>query len=198
MQLMDYDALNLGESELRFGRAFLDEQREKAGFPFLSANLVDHRSGKRLYEAYVIKQAGHLKVGIIGLVSPAPHQGSELVAQDPSSTLNNILPKVKEEAHIIVLLTHMNRAEAVELAEELDGINVIVVAHEGKLATRPIEVEDMLIVQGGARGMYVGCLQITADTSGRTIGYRGEIGVLNEQVGDDPQMLELLARHGER
>ena len=198
MELMGYDALNLGEGEFRFGRAFLDEQREKAGFPFLSANLVERHSGEHPYEAYVIKQAGHLKVGIIGLVSPDLYQGSELVAQDPVSTLKGILPRVKEEVHFIVLLAHTSYAEAIELAGEVEGINVIVVAHEGKLATRPAEVGDTLIVQGGARGMYVGYLRITADTDGHIIGYHGETGVLDEQVGSDFRTMELIARHGER
>jgi hypothetical protein len=35
--------------------------------------------------------------------------------------------------------------------------------------------------------MYEGQLQITADTNGRIIGYRGEIDILDEQVGDAPQ-----------
>ena len=40
----------------------------------------------------------------------------------------------------------------------------------------------------------VGHSQITADTSGRIIGYRGEIGVPDEQVGDDAQVLELVVK----
>jgi 5'-nucleotidase/UDP-sugar diphosphatase len=70
MNLMGYDALNLGKSEFSLGRIFLDTQQGVAHFPFLSANLVEPNSGERPYTAYVIKKAGLLSVGIIGLIAP--------------------------------------------------------------------------------------------------------------------------------
>lgn len=74
MNLMGYDALNLGAGELTLGRSFLERQHGAASFPFLSANLADPVPGEQPFAAYAIKKAGHLRVGIVGLVSPTARE----------------------------------------------------------------------------------------------------------------------------
>ncbi|HET90323.1 MAG TPA: bifunctional metallophosphatase/5'-nucleotidase [Chloroflexi bacterium] len=197
MELMSYDALNLGEGEFLFGRSFLEEQRERVSFPFLSANLVAPDSGEHPYAAYVVEEAGHLKVGIIGLVSPELYRGHELVAQDPAATLRTLLPEVKEEAHFVVVLAQMGYAEAVELIRIIEGISVMVIGDAGESATEPVEINGALLVQCTHWGMAVGELQVTGNTDGQVIDYQWRSGVLDEQITDDPQMVELMNRYGE-
>ncbi len=197
MELMGYDALNLGAGEFLFGRPFLEEQRQEVSFPFLSANLVNPDSGERPYPAYVVEEVGHLRVGIIGLVSPELYRGHELAAQDPLSSLKAVLPEVKEEAHLVIVLAQMSYTEAVELVHNVEGINVMVVADGGDLATAPIEVNSALLVRCARWGMAVGELQITGNTDGQIVDYQWRRGILDEQIPDDPQMVELMRRYGE-
>jgi len=99
---------------------------------------------------------------------------------------------------VVVVLAHIGYAEAVELLEAVEGVNVMVVAHEGELISTPVKVNGTLVVSGGRQGKYVGQLQIVADTAGQTIEYQGRAVELDEQVGEDPTMLELIARRGPR
>jgi len=197
MDLMGYDVLNLGAGEFRFGRPFLEEQRENASFPFLSANLVTPDSGERPYAAYVVEEAGHLKVGIIGLVSPERYRGHELAAQDPLTALKAVLPEVKEEAHLVIALAQMSYAEAVDLLRNVEGINVMVIGDGGGSATAPVEINGVLLVQCAHWGMAVGELQIMGNTDGQIVDYRWRSSVLDEQIADDSQMVELMKRYGQ-
>lgn len=199
MSWMGYDALNLGDEDFAFGQAFLAEQRQKAGFPFLSANLISHSGQELPWQPYVVEEIGYLKVGIVGLVSPAlwsQEPRGDIEALDPAEVLDTLLPEVKKKAHFVVVLAHMNYSEAVELLKAVEGINVMVTAHGGRLTLVPEHVNGALLVSGGEQGKYVGQLQIVADTSGQIIAQIGKATTLDEKVGEDPAMLELMARYG--
>jgi len=122
----------------------------------------------------------------------------DLEVRDPSEVLNTLLPQVKEEAHFVVVLAHIVYAEAVELLGAVEGVNVMVLAQEGKLTPAPVEVNGALVVGGGGQGKFVGQLQIVADTAGQIVEYQGNVVKLDEQAGEDPTMLELIARRGPR
>jgi 2',3'-cyclic-nucleotide 2'-phosphodiesterase (5'-nucleotidase family) len=201
MSLMGYDALNLGDEDFAFGPAFLQEQRQKANFPFLSANLIGHDGQELPWQPYVVKEIGYLKVGIVGLVSPAlwsQEPRGDVEARDPVEVLDTLLPQVKKKAHIVVVLAHMSYNETVELLKAVEGINVMIAAHGGKFTPTPELVNGALLVSGGEQGKYVGQLQIVADTSGQVTAYIGKATTLDEKVSEDPAMLELMARYGFR
>jgi 2',3'-cyclic-nucleotide 2'-phosphodiesterase (5'-nucleotidase family) len=168
-----------------------------ASFPFLSANLVNPDSGERPYVAYVVEKAGHLRVGIIGLVPPVLYRGHELVAQDPQSSLEAVLSEVKEEAHLVIILAQMGYAEAVELIHNVEGINVMVIGDVGESATEPVKINGALLVQCIHWGVAVGELQVTGKTDGQIVDYQWSSGILDEQIADDSQIVEFMRRYGE-
>lgn len=194
MGLMGYDALNLGEGEFLFGRPFLEEQRARASFPFLSANLVEPDSGERPYTPYVIVEAGRLRVGIVGLASPELYRGHALTAQDPHSALQAVLPEVEEAADLVIVLARMSDAEAVGLLNSVEGVNVLAIGGVGELTTPPVAVNGALLVQCPRWGMAVGELQVTGNTEGQIVDYRWSSGVLDERIADDPQVVKLMLR----
>jgi len=197
MALMGYDALNLGEGEFLFGRPFLEEQQERADFPFLSANLVDPDTGVCPYPTHVIKEVDHLKVGIIGLVSPGRDRGREMVTHDPLSSLEAILPAVKGESDLVIVLAQMGYAEAVELIRNVAGVHVMIVSGEGESVTEPVEIDGTLLAPCTHWGMAVGELHIVGNTDGQIVDYRWSQGVLDEQVVDDPGIAELTSGYDE-
>ncbi len=201
MSLMNYDALNLGVNEFGFGRPFLDELQREAEFPFLSANLVARNSPEPAYTPYVIEEAGLLRVGIIGLMSPAlwsaGGEGS-LQPHEPAAVLDNLLPQVRKKAAIVVVLAHLPLEEAVELLNNVQGVTVMVVAHGGEptLSSSMQEVNGALLVSTDQCGTVVGKLQIVADIDGRILDYQAEAMTLDEYVGQDARLVDLLEQAG--
>ncbi len=67
--LMGYDAFTPGEIDLTLGVQFLLDLRKKARFPFLLANFIKKESKQPVFQPYLIKETGSMKVGIFGLIS---------------------------------------------------------------------------------------------------------------------------------
>lgn len=67
VSLLKYDAINLAEKELQYGRDFLSKMQTSYNLPFVSANVYDSKTDKLFAKPYVIKQAGELKFGIFGV-----------------------------------------------------------------------------------------------------------------------------------
>jgi 2',3'-cyclic-nucleotide 2'-phosphodiesterase / 3'-nucleotidase len=76
MNVIDYDAVTLGNHEFNYGLPLLDLWIRQLGFPALAANAVNARTGKPAFLPYVIKKvslgfaAPTLRVGILGLTNP--------------------------------------------------------------------------------------------------------------------------------
>ncbi|MFI7606489.1 bifunctional metallophosphatase/5'-nucleotidase [Micromonospora sp. NPDC049366] len=76
MNIIDYDAVTLGNHEFNYGLPLLDLWIRQLGFPALAANAVNVRTGKPAFLPYVIKKvslgfaAPTLRVGILGLTNP--------------------------------------------------------------------------------------------------------------------------------
>ncbi|WCN78720.1 bifunctional metallophosphatase/5'-nucleotidase [Micromonospora sp. LH3U1] len=76
MNIIDYDAVTLGNHEFNYGLPLLDLWIRQLGFPALAANAVNARTGKPAFLPYVIKKvslgfaAPTLRVGILGLTNP--------------------------------------------------------------------------------------------------------------------------------
>ncbi|MER7591680.1 5'-nucleotidase C-terminal domain-containing protein [Micromonospora sp. NPDC127501] len=76
MNVIDYDAVTLGNHEFNYGLPLLDLWIRQLGFPALAANAVNATTGKPAFLPYVIKKvslgfaAPTLRVGILGLTNP--------------------------------------------------------------------------------------------------------------------------------
>ena len=87
------------------------QQREWAGFPFLSANIVEKGTGEFLVDPYVIKEFDGVKVAIFGLTI----EGDEIISKFSDNlesrnvieTAKGLVPKLNTEANLVIALTHI-------------------------------------------------------------------------------------------
>ena len=179
MNMIGYDAMTLGNHEFDKSREILMKQQELAEFPFLSANVVKKDSGEPLVEAYVIKEYNGLKVAIFGLTlerTPTvtmPENTADIVFENVVEVAKELVPTLREEADIVIALTHIglysedsNHYEDgdIYLASQVPGIDVIVGGHTHTKLTEPKVVNGTVIVQAGAYSEYMGKLELTVDT----------------------------------
>lgn len=132
------DVATLGNHEFDFGVDLLLTRMRQAKWQWAIANVIDRRTNAIVGGAlpYVIRTAGPLKVGIIGLClieesmrSPVIRERLELI--DPLEATAKYLPEMKREGvDVIIALTHLNFATDRALAERFPEIDVIVGGHE--------------------------------------------------------------------
>ena len=171
MNDLRFDAMTLGNHEFDWGLATLRTLTEGARFPFLSANITD-REGKALpgVKPYVILERKGIKIAVIGLTTPdvATAVKREHVAglkqRSPEKLLPGLIAEVRGKgATLVILLSHLGFAEDMRLGSSVPGIDVIVGGHSHTALADPVQTERTIVVQAGARGLYLGVLELIVD-----------------------------------
>lgn len=176
MNLIQYDAMALGNHEFDNSRDVLLKQRDWAGFPFLSANILVTETGKTLFDAYKIFDVSDLKVAVVGFTTDDtikignPEYLSDLTILPPADVAKDLIPELRSKADLVVAATHMghyangnyggNAPGDVTLARTVPGIDVIVGGHSQNPLFEPDEQSGTLILQAHEWGKYVGRLDL--------------------------------------
>ena len=169
---------------------------KEARFPFLLANLIDRKSGKPVFQPFMIKGVQGIRVGITGLISndlplgiPAGEKERFQLA-DPFSTARKIIAGMKKKkCQVIIVMAHMENEEQERLAREVRGIDFILSGHVTYQAD-PIKMERAEIFFAGARGENLGDLDFVLEQ--KKLEHRFTRVPLTTQFGDQAQMLELV------
>lgn len=176
--LAGLDAMVLGNHDFNYGLDGLAERVEQAAFPVISANIVPEDGGQRLVAPSHLFEVGGLQVAVFGLTTPStplstlPSNVTGLTFSGPVEVAAHIVPALREQADLVVALTHLGLPADLELASEVAGIDVIVGGHSHTVLEEPIQVGDTLIVQAGEYGQHLGVLQLAVE-EGRVVDYAG-------------------------
>jgi 5'-nucleotidase / UDP-sugar diphosphatase len=189
MNLMRYDAMTPGNHEPDFTAEKLRDRIREAKFPVLAANIVDKTDGKLFTKPYLIKTVGGVRVGILGLAYPntpmttAKKNVEKLNFRDAVETALEYVPRLRSEgAEIIIALTHLGLSADRNLAEKIEGIDVIVGGHSHNRMTEALRVRDTLIVQAGAHGSDLGRLDLTVENGRITNHNRTLIPIIDSEA----------------
>ena len=171
MNLMGYNAMAVGNHEFDKGLEVLKQQIQWANFPFLSANIFLEKDQTPAFTPYVIKEMGTLRVAIVGLsTTDTPMRTSRknvegLIFKEPVNVIQNLMPTLKQQSDIIIVVSHMGFYEDgnhgidapgdVTLARKVEGIDFIAGGHTHEALTSPGKINNTLIVQAGNWGRYL-------------------------------------------
>ena len=102
------------------------------------------------------------KVALLGLTTPElttathPRNIEGISVEEPVAVARRLVPRLREDADLVVVLSHMGIADDRRLAESVPGIDLIVGGHNHNLYARPVLVQNVPIVQAGERGGWLG------------------------------------------
>jgi len=168
MELMGYDALNLGIPEFVFGKEFLEHTRSSVSFPYIASNLLYRGSMLPWTREYIIKEVGGIKVAILGVLNPdyltkinqALVKGLEVIP--PETALKRLLPEVRGKADLVVLLSRFDVNGTIALVKAVKGVDVAISSGSDQIY-RVEEPENTVLLQTGSLGETLGLLKITLD-----------------------------------
>jgi 5'-nucleotidase / UDP-sugar diphosphatase len=190
-----YDAACYGNHEFDYGVGAAKAYAEVARFPVLSANLFYKGTDRLFARPYAIVEKNGIKVAVVGIfgVDAVPSTGraiwDELEARDPVPILGKLVPELRREADLVVVLAHQGETGPMQpdaeahpevqrnfdadkaLVSAVPGIDVFVGGH----AHRGIEVPwvspltGTIVVQTYGRGTTIGVLRLVLDRAGRRI-----------------------------
>ncbi len=191
MNAIGYDAAAVGSNEFSFGINALAARAREANFPLLSANAT---SPIDEIQVAAIFNAQDVRIAVIGLTSEElsrtghPQNVKYVDVADTVSTLQSVLPRVRDRADCIILLTNLTPAEEQRLARAFPEIRLIIGAHEdGEL---PVRIGQTTIVSAGKFGKYAGRLDLTFIDS-KLKGIESRLIPL-ETAEPDPSIVKIL------
>ena len=195
MNHMGYDALNVADGELSLGMQLFDQLKQKAQFPFLTANIFLDNEEKPVGQGYVIKEFNGFKVGIVGVASLDSFdrnylERTSLIINAPEQHLRQLLPEITAKADVIILLSHLGLPATEDLLGKFDGIDVAIVGHDARPPQEPKFVGNTIVAQSVSKGSSLGILELRFDHHGLVKGHKGKSVALSKSTPVDPTVHE--------
>jgi len=204
MESAGYDAYTPGNGDFYFGINNLIKQTSLVKFPTLMANIVYKKDDKLIFQPYVIKEIGGIRVAILGLgYIHEEHPSSKLLKRlDPITVAKKYIPILQEKSDIIIALTHIGIGADLLLAGKVPEIDVIVGGHTHNLLEKPMMIPrlngkgSVVIVQAGELGQYLGRLDldVKADESGKYEVIKADETLIpiNNKIKNDEDIAQIL------
>src|SRR5258708_17922933 len=186
---MSYDAVAIGEREFNFGYDKFVALTAKAKTPYISSNLIDKKTGKPAFKTSVVVRKGGLKVGIISVMGPKidlpSDVGQRLSVDDPTATATKMVDELrnKQGCDVVVALTHLGRVEGEDLAAQVPGIDVVILAHHPGFVAQGRRVNSSITVASGEQGHNIGLTKLTLDHK-KVADLSSETLILIPQLGE--------------
>lgn len=207
ISLMRIDAATLGNHEFDRGEKTLSNALKYCDFPIVLSNLEtkDNSSLKDSFVTYKTVEKNNIKIGIIGLITPDLafiSSARNNITVNPNlveSAINAIrILKQNEKPNLIIALTHLGLEEDIKLAEKIPEIDLICGGHSHDFMKRVEEIivnhangEKTLIIHSGARGEYLGKLNMLVD-KGNIISHFWNPVRITAEITQDKKALALI------
>lgn len=186
MTLMGYDAGTIGNHEFDHGWAQIPKFRALAGFPLLNANAVDPEGAFLGDAPFQVFAVGGVKIGVIGLLSEemktltTTANWADCSVLSPVSVAKRLVPEVRKQCDVVVLLTHVGVETDAAIAGAVPGIDLVVGGHSHTELKEPVWVANgdrkVPVVQAYRYGERVGIVDFEWDAETRTArGFKGRL-----------------------
>ena len=196
------DFATFGNHEFDFGPSVLIERMNESKFRWLSANVVDRRSGRAFGGASteVILTLGGARVGLFGLTTPdsatTSRPGSDVVFGQPVTVGREAASRLRAQgASLVVAVTHMEMTEDKALAAAAD-VDVILGGHEHE----PLVAEEgkTLITKAGSDARYLVQVDLWLTRDGRLLERSWRFREVSRRVPPDSAVEVLVREYAQR
>lgn len=185
--------------EFAYGPDTFLQRASELEYPVLASNVYRTDDGSRPFQPTMVKEVGGLRVGVVGLASHIvdktmpPHFSTGLRFEVGVDTVRELVDdlRTRERVDLVVVLSHLGFPQDMQLAKDVEGIDVIVSAHTHNRLETPAAVGSTLVIQSGAHGSFVGCLDVEVD-GGRVTDYRHRLLGVGREIEPDPEMTRII------
>ncbi|XP_075980816.1 trifunctional nucleotide phosphoesterase protein YfkN-like [Anticarsia gemmatalis] len=212
---------SLGNHEFDNGVSGLTPFIENLTCPVLTANLVltkvpELAKETNLKKSIVLEVAGH-KIGIVGYLTPDTKVlavPNDVEYSDEIEAIKKEVKKLQEDGiSIIIGLGHSGFLKDLEIAKEVDGIDLVIGGHTNTFlwnGTSPDSEEAqgpyptyvtqasgrrVPVVQAYAYTKYLGKLHIIFDANGEIISIDGIPILLDNSIPQDPDVVRIINKY---
>jgi 5'-nucleotidase/UDP-sugar diphosphatase len=203
LNAIGYDAVALGNHEFDGPLEKLEKQIAISKFQWISANIMQGKT--YLVKPYIIKKYDGFRVAVIGLTTrrtlTIASPDKSLTFTDEIQTAKQMvnLVRTKEHADIVIVCGHLGdvaetdeQETSIKLAENVQGIDLIVDGHSHSYFAEPKIVNGIPIVTANVYGKYVGDGVMTI-RNGKKVDFTWKpVEITTKDFAPDPGITKLL------
>lgn len=218
MNLMNYQAMAVGNHEFDNGPEALAKFAQKAKFPMLASNLDVSAEPllKDLIKPYAVLNVGGEKIGVIGAVTPdlplISSPGPNVKMLELMTSLKNSADALKAQGiNKVVLVSHLGYTVEQQVAATVPGIDLIVGGHSHTLlgsfdnkdfpkseGPYPTIVNNpdgnkTLLVAAWEWGKVFGRIKVTFDDAGAITTWEGNPIPVTKDIAEDDTARRMIA-----
>ena len=202
MNATGYEAMVLGNNEgLTFTPDWLRAVvLEHAQFPIIGSNITEIATQETpdwMLPTLTLEKSG-LRIGLIG-VTAAYQDYYELLGwhvTDPMKAVSAHVSLLRPKVDIIIVMSHLGLRTDQRMAEELEGIDVILGGHTHHLLEEPVLLSGTYICAAGKFGQYAGHIELAYDPAQRRIvELNGRVVPMTDASEEDSSVTTLLEHY---
>jgi 2',3'-cyclic-nucleotide 2'-phosphodiesterase (5'-nucleotidase family) len=202
MNQMGYDLGVPGNHDFEFGPEVLAQRIGEADFPYLAANIVAGEDPDKdalelvsRLKPYVILPVAGVRIGFLGLTQPL-HDFPGLEIRDTVEVAQEYVPQIRQEADLVVLITHQEVIRDHEIVDRVDGIDLLLAAHEHAVVYEHGQRrKNTLIAKTSAWGRELGRIDLVLEQEAgrfRLEEARASLMPVTAEVAEDPEINQTL------
>ena len=167
---------------------------------FLAQNVTEAGWGEPVFRPYTIREAGGLRVGVIGQAfpyTPIAHPRRfvpDLTFGIHDDRIQGLVDELRgKKVDVVVLLSHNGVSVDLKLASRVEGIDVILGGHTHDGLPAPLRVGRTLVVNSGSHGKFLSRIDLDVK-GGRVVDHRYRLlPLLSRELPEDADMARLIA-----
>ncbi len=170
-------------------------RRHQAATPvvarWISANVVPRAGHHVRLRPYLIRQVSGgrlgnrpLRIGFIGVTEPGNYRGRDFQVQDPWLAVRRLLPRVRAQADLVVLLAYLSQEGVERLARENPDVDVILASVGRPLWLEPRTIGRTYVAYSVYQTKLLGELRLYREAE--KIRVRARYVELDGLIPDDP------------
>ncbi len=176
MEIMEYEAVGLGEEELALGPEFL--ARTARRLPLVCANLRLGPGREGLIPPVRMLERDGRTIAVTGYVDPILYYETpgalerspdSLLVLDPVETLRPIVADLRARADVVVVLAHGSLDQVREWIPQVPGVDAAVQGHEPGMSHGLSQEGDTYLILTGPKSRSIGQLTMTLDAEGHRL-----------------------------
>ena len=189
MNAVGYDAATLGNHDFDYSLKELQVRADELSCGYVCANFYNKETGKLMFDAYKMIEAGDKKIAFVGATTPETLSGSTPVyfqndageyiyAFGENGSVYELIQTAVDNARAdgadhVILLGHLGETDvregwsAQEIVAEITGIDAVIDGHSHDvtpaLSVKSKDGKDVLITQTGTKLANIGKMTITPE-----------------------------------
>ena len=181
--------------EFAYGPDHFKRIVDKLDFPMLAINCYEEFTDKLVFHPFHIIERGGLRVGVIGIAATIvdktmpKHFSKGIYFTLGNKELPHHIQHLRENegVDIILVLSHLGYPQELKLAEEVDGIDVLLSGHTHNRVYEAVAVNGAIVMQSSCHGSFIGRLDLQVE-NGKVRDFRHELINVDESIEPDPEV----------